>query len=187
MSFLKNSTAASGTPFSWAKHGDKNKKSWNQNVATYIYTATTKHIRIIAGDFNAQLGLGTDSERDFVGEHTTGQSNKRGIRMKQWWMIQNHVALNTTFTKKKKNRKHTFRSPSGKEKQLDCVVIVRRNRRYCTDAEANDMIHLGTDHRSVTAHFRFPCKKEGLENKKTETESLQRYKIREISCINGAT
>ena len=87
-------------------------------------------------------------------------------------------------------KQHTFRSPNGKEKHLDCVVIDRSNRRYCTDAEANDMIHFGSDHRSVTAHFRFPCakKKEGLENKKkTETESLQRCRIHEIPCISGAT
>ena len=29
-----------------------------------------------------------------------------------------------------------------------------KNRRYCTAAEASDVIHLGGDHRSVTAHFR---------------------------------
>ena len=66
------------------------------------------------------------------------------------------------FKKKKNNRKQdAFRSPTGKEKQLDYVVIDRRNRKYCTDAEATDMIHLGCDHRSVT--------KGGLESKRTTT------------------
>ena len=58
--------------------------------------------------------------------------------MKQWLMIQ------------RPEKQYTSRSPSGIEKQLDCVVSDRRNRRYCSDAEANDMIHLGSDHRSVT-------------------------------------
>ena len=62
-------------------------------------------------------------------------------------------------------KQYTFRSPSGKEKQLD-----RRNRRYCTDAEVNDMIHLGSDHRSATAHFRFPCAKKE-EDWKTENRN----------------
>ena len=39
------------------------------------------------------------------------------------------------------------------------MVIERRNRRYCTDDD------LGSDHRSVTALFQFPCaKRRGLEN-----------------------
>ena len=44
--------------------------------------------------------------------------------MKQWLMIQSYVALNRTF-KKYSEKQHTFRSPSGKEKQLDHVVIDR--------------------------------------------------------------
>ena len=79
--------------------------------------------------------------------------------MKLWLMIQKYVAP---------KKPYTFRSPSEKEKQLYHVVLDKRNRRYCTDAEANDMIHLGRDHRSVTAHGRIPCAetKGGLENKK---------------------
>ena len=50
------------------------------------------------------------------------------------------------------------------------MAIDRRNRRYCAGAEANDTIHWGSGHRSVTAHYRFPCAKKkkrgGLENKK---------------------
>ena len=49
----------------------------------------------------------------------------------------------TQYNVQKNRKQYTFRSPSGKQKQLDFQVIDRRNRRYCTDAEANDMIHLG--------------------------------------------
>ena len=176
MIFSKNPKDASGTTFSWWKHGDKNtKRSGNQNVATHmgpggfsekhgvailldkrwkrkiiqtkvrqrkddhhnnqvqstqdrtdqcvfhhsryadmhiekmyktsrLHWNNKKHIRSIAGDFNAQLGPGIDSERDPVGEHTTGQSNKRGIWMEQWLMIQNYAAFNKTF--KKTNKKN---------------------------------------------------------------------------------
>ena len=47
-----------------------------ENIETHCNNR--KHIRIIAGDFNAQLGPGTESERDYVGEHRKGHSNKRG-------------------------------------------------------------------------------------------------------------
>ena len=69
--------------------------------------------------------------------------------------------------KKTHGKQHTFRSMSGKDKQPDYVFIDKRSIRYCTDAEANDMFHLESDHRSVAAHFRFPRvkKKGGLDNK----------------------
>ena len=71
-------------------------------------------------------------------------------------MVADPKLCGTQYNIQKKRAKHTFRSPSGKEKQLDYVVIDRRNRRCCTDAEASDMIH-------------FPMRKKrggGLETKK---------------------
>ena len=78
----------------------------------------------------------------------------------------------------------TFRSPSGNDKQLDCVPLDKRSRRYCTDAKANDMVHLVSDHRSVTAHDRFPCfeKKGGLNKEDGKTDM---YKMQETIWING--
>ena len=127
------------------------------------HCSNKKHIRIIAGDFDAQIGPGIDSERDHVGEHTKGQSNKRGIWVKQWLMMQMYVALRATFNKHQKSNT----PPSGKEKRLDYIVTDRRNRRHCTDVEANDMIHLVSNHRSVTAHFliRMRNKRIGEENR----------------------
>ena len=103
-------------------------------------------------------------------------------------MIQNYVELKTTF-KKHPKKQYKFRSASGKEQQLDYGEIDRRNRRYCTDTESNDMIHLGSDHRSVIAHFRFPCVKKmrGLNNKDREQNLCKKYKIHETLYINGTT
>ena len=94
------------------------------------------------------------------------EPTERGIWVTQWLMVQNYVALNTTF-KKMPEKQATFRSASGKDKQLDYLLIDKRNSKLnCADAEANDMICLESDHRSVTVHFRFPCvkKKGGLNN-----------------------
>ena len=84
-------------------------------------------------------------------------------------MIQNFLAFNTTF-KKVSEKQATFRSASGKEKQLDYVFIDKRSRRYRTDAETNDMIHMESDHRSFIAHLRFPRgkKERSLEQWRSE-------------------
>ena len=44
----------------------------------------------------------------------------------------------------------------------------------------NDIIHCGNGHRSVIAHFRFPCVEKN-------TESPQTNKIHETICISGKT
>ena len=45
------------------------------------------------------------------------------------------------------------RSLKGTEKQIDYILIKRRRLKYYKDAEANDMIHMGIDHRCVVATF----------------------------------
>ena len=40
----------------------------------------------------------------------------------------------------------TSRTPQGAEKQLDYIWVNRKYLRCSKDAEANDMIHMGSDH-----------------------------------------
>ena len=54
----------------------------------------------------------------------------------------------------KKNESETSH-PDGCEKQLDYILVNRRYRWFSKDAEANDMTHMGSDHRCVMAHFVF--------------------------------
>ena len=72
--------------------------------------------------------------------------------MKQWLMIQNFTALNTMY-RKTHGKQTTYRSPKGTEKHIDYILIKRRHLTYSKDAEANDMIHMGSDHRCVMATF----------------------------------
>ena len=66
-----------------------------------------------------------------------------GDWMKQWLMIQNFTTLNT-MSRKTSGKQATYRTPEGTEKKLD--YIVNRKHIYCSrDAEANDMIHMGSD------------------------------------------
>ena len=46
-----------------------------------------------------------------------------------------------------------YRSPKGNEKQIDYILTKTRYLKYNKDAEANDMIHMGSDHRCVMATF----------------------------------
>ena len=113
---------------------------------------TIKNIPIIGGDFNAELGLGKETECKSVGKYTLNESNERGDWLKSWLMLNDYSTLNTMF--RKTPRKQTsFVSPEGKEKQIDYILTKRRYLRNVKDAEANDMIHMGSDQRCVMATF----------------------------------
>ena len=55
--------------------------------------------------------------------------------------------------RKTPQKQTSFISPKGNEKQIDYILTKRRYLRYNKDAEANDMIHMGSDHRCVMATF----------------------------------
>ena len=65
------------------------------------------------------------------------------------------------------------RSPKGKEKQIDYMLTKKRYLRNVKDAEAYDMIHMGSGHRCIMATFviNTPGKNTHArrENKKHET------------------
>ena len=71
--------------------------------------------------------------------------------MARWLLERNVVALNTVY-KKAPQKQVTYRTPKGAEKEL---YILSDWKQYCCswDAEAKDMIHMGSDHRCVMARF----------------------------------
>ena len=114
------------------------------------------YIPIIGGDFNAELGPGKGTERKSVGRYTLNGSNKRGDWLKSCMMLNDYSALNTMF-RKTPQKQTSFVSPKGKEKQTDYILTTRRCLRNVKDAEANDMIHMGSDHRCVMSREGHPC------------------------------
>ena len=149
-------------------HIEKMYKTIEKNM-----TNNKKCIPIIGGDFNAELGPGKGAECKSVGKYTLNESNKRGDWLKSWLMLNDYFALNTMF-RKTPQKQASFVSPKGKkEKQIDYILTRRRYLRNVKDAEANDMIHMGSDHRCVTATFMINMREKKInvrrENTKHET------------------
>ena len=110
-----------------------------------------KYIPTVGGDFNAELGPGCGTECTSVGRHTLNEGN-RGDWMKHWLVLQGSTALNAMCSKTP-GKQTTYRSPKGNQKQIDFILTKRRCLKYNKDAEANDIIHMGSDHRCVMATF----------------------------------
>ena len=52
----------------------------------------------------------------------------------------------------------TYRTPKGTEKQLDYILSDKTHYCWSWDAEANDVIHMGSDHRCFMAKCVIPPK-----------------------------
>ena len=96
-------------------------------------------------------------EQASVGHYTLRKTSCRGEWMTQWLLEQKLIALNTMY-KKLPRKQATYRTPKGVEKQLDYILVDKKHYCWSTDAEANDMIHMGSDHRCVMARFVIPAK-----------------------------
>ena len=67
----------------------------------------------------------------------------------------------------------TYRSPKGNEKQIDYILTKRKYLKYKKDAEATDMIHMGSDHRCVMATFMINTPKKSATTRKKKENSIQ--------------
>ena len=71
-----------------------------------------------------------------------------------------------TMYRKTSERQATYRTPKGVEKQLGCTLVDRKHMSCRGDAEANDVIHVGSDHRSAMAQFVIIAAKKEVSQKK---------------------
>ena len=144
----------------------------------------TKHIPIVGGDFFAEVGPDHGTECISVGRCTHNEGNKRGDWMKHWLIVPEYTALNTMY-RKTLQKQTTFIYPKGYEKQIDYILTKRRYLRYNKDAEANDMIHMGSGHRCVMATFTIttPGKKSHYKiiKRKTQYNKRMREELRSPS------
>ena len=61
--------------------------------------------------------------------------------------------------KKLPQKQVTYHTPKGAKKELDYILTDRKHDRWSRDAEANDTIDMGSDHRCVMAKSEIPKEK----------------------------
>ena len=118
-----------------------------------------KSMKIIGGDLNAELCPGEGVELSSVGHYTLNKSNGRGEWMTQWLLENNLVELNTMYNKSPQ-KQVTYLTQRGAKKQLDYIMTDRKHLCWSKDAEANETMDMGCDHRCVMAVRNFKSKKE---------------------------
>ena len=140
----------------WKNHPDHQVEKTYKTILTTI--EKDKGMKIMGAGFNAELGPGEGIELSAVGHYTLNKANCRGEWMTQWLLENSLVALNTMY-KKLPQKQVTYHTPMNGEKQLDYILTDRKHYSWSRDAEANDTIHMGSDHRCVMAKFEIPKEK----------------------------
>ena len=163
--------------FPHQKYADHHIEKMYKTIEKHM-TNNKKCIPIIGGDFNAELGPGKGTERKSVGMYTLNESNKRGDWFKSWLMLNDYSALNTMF-KKTLQKQTSIVSPKGKEKQIDYILTKRRYLSNVKDAEANDMIHMGSDHRCIMATFLISTPEKNKRNRREDKKRRPTVNIEE--------
>ena len=136
------------------KTRSKNENKTNEEIGKLAKMEDCKEDEENQGSSEDETDHGHSSNTNCsVFRYTLNEGNKRGDWMKHWLMLQGYTALNTIY-RKTHQKQTTFVSPKGNEKQIDCILTKRRYLRYNKDAEANDMIHMGSDHRCVTGEIK---------------------------------
>ena len=148
---------------------------WASNITQTIITAIEKDksMKIIGGDFNAELGPGEGIESSSVGHYTLNKANSRGEWMTQWLLGNSLIALNTMY-KKLPQKQVTYHTPKNGKKQLHYILTDRKHYYWSKHAEANDRIDMGSDHRCVMAKFEIP--KEKRKRRRTKAPPTDREK-----------
>ena len=116
-----------------------------------------KSMKIIGGDFDAELGPGEGIE-------LSSQQTKLQRRMDD-----------SVASRKQSCRieQVTYHTPKQVEKQLDYILTDRKHYSWSRDAEANDTIHMGSDHRCVMANFEIPKEKGKPRHTKAPTSERE--------------
>ena len=102
---------------------------------------------VMAGDWNAVVGLQKGGEDDTAGMFGMGMRNQRGEWMVNWATSRRLSVVNTYFEKDLEEQ-WTYIN-DGRKRQLDFFLVERQMMARVLDAQATDEIGVGLDHRTI--------------------------------------
>ena len=132
---------------------EQEKDNFYEEVEQAMNTVPQHDIKILLGDFNAQVGK-EEVYRSVIGKQSFHDvSNDNGLRMISLAVAQGMVVGSTLFPSKT-IRKITHVGPDKTESQIDHVLISARHRSNLTDVKSFWGANVDSDHNLVIATIR---------------------------------
>ena len=140
-----------------------------------VLDATPEHdMKIIMGDFNAQIGRDNTGWEETLGKEAIGVRNENGERLLSY-CSSNKLKIGGSMFRHKNIHLGTWRSPNGSTvNQIDHICYQRRWASSVQDVRAHRGADVGSDHYLVVATLKVKLK--SMANKKT-------YKILDIDKL----
>ena len=126
---------------------------------------------IIVGDFNAETG--TEPMANITGKFGYGNLNDNGERMLTLCGHNQLISASSWF-RHKIHLRHTFESDDGRtKKQIDHLLISRRDRSTVEDVKVNHLADILSDHKLVVANLKLHLK----IKRSSRREPSRNYKV----------
>ena len=150
-----------------------------EKLENEIHKCPKHDMKIILGDFNAQVGR-QDQDNSIVGNYSVHEeSNKNGQRLIMMAATFNLVIGSTKFPHKRIHLA-TWKSPDGTtENQIDHVLIDARHKTSMMDARTYRGANMDTDHYLVTTRIRARMNSAKYTTKRTKESNFEIEKLKE--------
>ena len=148
-----------------------------------LVTEESTGITIVAGDFNARVGVRKDEWEYVVGKHGERTRNSNGDKMLMYCIL-NDLIIANTFYEHKAIHKYTRVQQSRNEKSIiDYILIEKNSRKLIKDVRVRRGPEIYSDHLLLVGSFKTTNKCEIREKKEQNRNSTQisikSYKLQE--------
>ena len=164
--------------FTHSKYADHHIQKMYKTIEKHM-AHCNNYIPIIGGDFNAELGPGNGMERKSVGRYTLNEGKqKRWLDEKLADVARLHRLQHDASERHLRNRRPSYIEKAMRNKTT-IFFTKRRHLKHIKDAEANDMIHMGSDHRVSWQPSQSQCQERTLIIKIWK-ENTTRRNVKEV-------
>jgi exonuclease III len=134
---------------------DEDKDQFYSDLAAVMWRIPDGDMRIVLGDFNAQVGSEVDVWPGVIGSHGVGSITDNGTRLLSFCSVHKLTVMGTCF-EHKRIHKVTWHSPKqGVHTQIDHILISQAHRRYVFDTRVYRGADVGSDHSLVVSDMCF--------------------------------
>jgi exonuclease III len=140
---------------------DEEKDEFYEVLQQILDDSPEHDMKIVLGDFNAQVGKDNEGWEEAMGQQGLGERNDNGERLLSYCSVNKLKVGGSLFTHKDIH-KGTWRSPNGLTvNQIDHICLSRRWISSLQDVRVNRGADVGSDHYLVTARIQMKLKSLG--------------------------